>query len=237
MKVTSARNEPLAGLRARGRSTTGLAAGASASVDSVGFLGVPEAELTPAVRAALLTLSQEVGDLRDEVALLKARLGEAQDLAARDSLTPLLNRRGFLRELARVRAFAERYGHPASLVYFDLDGFKAINDRLGHAAGDAALKAVADRLSAQIRETDVLGRVGGDEFALVLAQADRSAAEAKAEALAQAIEATPLAFGEWFAPIRLSFGVCEVTADLEPEALIARADAAMFAAKRLRKAG
>ena len=152
-------------------------------------------------------------------------------------LTPLLNRRAFLRELHRVRAFTQRYGSVASLIYFDLDGFKTINDRYGHAAGDAALRAVAERLGANVRESDTVGRMGGDEFAVILVQADAAAAEAKGEALARAVEADPIEFGEWSAPLHVSFGVCEITQDSDPEATLAVVDAAMFARKRQRRAG
>src|SRR5690606_37882743 len=109
------------------------------ATDSTAFLGLTDADLTPAVQKALQTLLVEVEDLRGEVARLKARLAEAEGLADRDGLTPLLNRRAFLRELSRIRTFAQRYGSPASLVFFDLDDFKNVNDRFGHAAGDAAL--------------------------------------------------------------------------------------------------
>ncbi|MFZ5717917.1 MAG: GGDEF domain-containing protein [Pseudomonadota bacterium] len=198
---------------------------------------MPKAEMTPAVQAALKTLLIEVEDLKGEVARLKARLAQAEDLADRDGLTPLLNRRAFLRELGRIGALGQRYGMPASLVCFDLDGFKAVNDRYGHAAGDAAIQAVASRLAAHVRETDILARLGGDEFALVLVQTDQLTAEAKAAALAQVIEAEPFRFGDWTAPIRLSFGVREIDPDAAPETLLAQADAAMFEAKRGRKAG
>jgi diguanylate cyclase (GGDEF)-like protein len=239
MKVTGARSEPFSGIRRRALVKAGAASASSAAAraDSALFLGVPESEMTPAVQAALQALAGEVDDLRGEVSRLKARLAEAEGLADRDGLTPLLNRRAFLRELGRVRTFAERYGAPASLVYFDLDGFKAINDRYGHAAGDAALQAVAERLAANVRESDILGRLGGDEFALVLVQADAPTAQAKAAALAEVVEREPIRFGEWTAPVRLSWGVTEISADVETDALVAQADAAMFAAKRLRKAG
>ncbi|HET6970119.1 MAG TPA: GGDEF domain-containing protein [Phenylobacterium sp.] len=238
MKVGGASNGPFSEIRRRALTQAGAALPAvAAKADTVEILGVPQAEMTPAVRAAIQTLLAELDDLRGEVARLKARLAEAEATADRDALTPLLNRRAFLRELNRVRTFAQRYGAPASLVYFDLDGFKAINDRYGHPAGDAALKAVADRLIAHVRESDVVGRLGGDEFAVVLVQADRTTAEAKAAALAQEIEREPLRFGEWTAPIHLSFGVREIVADEPAEALIAAADKAMFAAKRMRRAG
>ncbi|MDP3173070.1 MAG: GGDEF domain-containing protein, partial [Phenylobacterium sp.] len=186
---------------------------------------------------ALTALLSELESLRGEVTRLKEQLGSAMELADRDALTPLLNRRAFLRELHRVRTFAKRYGGPASLVYFDLDGFKSVNDRFGHAAGDAALQAVAERLSANVRESDVVGRMGGDEFAVILVQADAAAAEAKAQALVAAIEAAPIEFGEWTAPLHVSYGVTQIEPDSDPEATLAIVDAAMFARKRARREG
>ena len=81
-----------------------------------------------------------------------------------------------------------------------------------------------------------LGHRGGDEFGVILVQADEATALAKAESLAQAIEASPIEFGDWSAPLHISYGVREITADIEPETLVAEADAAMFAAKRARSA-
>ena len=238
MKIDGARSEPFSAIRKRALAKAGAAVpGAAARTDTVEILGIPEPEMTPAVRQAIQTLLTELDDLRGEVGRLKARLTQAEHLADRDALTPLLNRRAFVRELSRLRTFAQRYGAPASLVYFDLDGFKAINDRYGHAAGDAALQAVAERLIANVRESDVIGRMGGDEFAIVLVQADQATAQAKAASLAQAIEREPLRFGEWTAPVHLSYGVAELTPDADPEAMIAAADTAMLSAKRQRKAG
>ena len=231
MKITGASNEPIRPERRR-TVTPGLAApvGAPGAVDQVTFLGISRSEMTPAVIAAIEALIGELDQLKREVSALRNRLSEAEGLADRDSLTPLLNRRAFVRELGRARTFAGRYGFPASLVYFDLDGFKALNDGHGHAAGDAALMAVAERLIANVRESDIVGRMGGDEFAVVLVQTDRATAETKAAILADAIEtAGP---GQ-----RVSYGVRELDPDVEPETLIADADAAMFAAKRVRKTG
>lgn len=235
MKITGARTESFSAIRKRALVHAGAAATATApaaATDTTAFLGLSEADMTPAVRGALITLLSEIDDLRGEVSRLKQKLQEVEGLADRDPLTPLLNRRAFVRELGRIRTFAQRYGSPASLVYFDLDGFKAVNDRYGHAAGDACLCAVAERLAANVRDSDVVGRMGGDEFAVILVQADRQTAEAKAQSLAEAIEATPIRFGEWTAPLHISFGVREISPELDAEALVAEADAAMFIRKR-----
>lgn len=203
-------------------------------LDQAELLGLSEAELTPAVQAALAALTIELEDLRGEARRLKTRLAEAEAAADQDPLTSARNRRAFVRELRRVAAFAQRYGQPASLVYFDLDDLKAINDRFGHAAGDAALKAVADRLATHVRQSDVVGRMGGDEFAVLLEQADLAVAEAKAETLGRLICAEPVGAGEWLAPLRVSWGACQIDPAKDPEALIADADGAMFAMKRAR---
>jgi len=236
MKIGGVRSEPIAANRRRVAAPAGTAAAAAARpVDSTSFLGITRAEMTPAVQAAIEGLLGELDELKAEVGRLKARLDEAEGLADRDALTPLLNRRAFVRELGRARAFAQRHGFPLSLVYLDLDGFKALNDRLGHAACDAALQAVAERLTTNVRDSDIVGRMGGDEFAVVLMPADQAVAEVRAADLARAIEED---LGVPGAPrLRVSYGVREIGADLDPEALIAQADAAMFDAKRGRKAG
>ena len=235
MKVSGAQTDPMFGVRRRAalqQAASAQGAGGARQSDSAAFLGLGETDLTPPVQAALTTLLSEIEELRVEVGRLKARLNEAEDLADQDPLTPLLNRRAFLRELHRVLTFAQRYGGPASLIYFDLDGFKAVNDRFGHAAGDIALKAVAERLSVQVRESDVIGRIGGDEFGVILVQADLSAALAKAESLAAAVEAEPIQCGEWLAPLKISFGVRQIDAGVSAEQILSDADQAMYASKR-----
>lgn len=238
MKITNARNEPFSAMRRRALAQAGAQArGAAQAVDTTTFLGLAETDLTPAVQAAVQALLGEIDDLRGEVGRLKAQLAELEGLADSDALTPALNRRALLRELSRIRTFGQRYGAAASLIYFDLDGLKGVNDRLGHAAGDAALKAVAERLAQNLRESDVMGRLGGDEFAVILVQADARIAEAKAQGLQRAIEREPMRFGDWSAPLHISYGVCEITQDLEPEEIVAAADRAMYARKRERRAG
>ena len=238
MKITGARNDPYPQLRRRvSADGVGVAGQGRAAGDSANFLGIGETELTASVREALQTLLAEIEGLREEVAKLRSRLADSEGLADRDPLVPLLNRRAFVRELARTAAAAERYGSAASLVYFDLDGFKRVNDRFGHAAGDTALKAVAERLSALVRESDLVGRMGGDEFAVILSHASREQAEAKAASLALAVAAEPVAFVDGGATLRMSWGVREISAGADPEALISEADAAMYVRKRARAAG
>ncbi len=234
MKISGARTEPFAAIRKRALARAGaqVVAREVAAPDSAAFLGLTEADMTPQVIEALQTLMTEIDDLRSEVAMLKLRLNEAQAQADMDVLTPVLNRRAFLREMKRVSAFAQRYGSPASVVFFDLDNFKAVNDRFGHAAGDEALKAVAKRLLGNVRESDVVGRMGGDEFAVLLAQADKDTAISKAQSLAEAVCDTPVQFGEWSAPLHISYGVREIEPGSDPEVALAEADAAMFVRKR-----
>jgi diguanylate cyclase (GGDEF)-like protein len=236
MKLLGVNVDPLAGVRRRASALVSARASSSPAsappLDSAAFLGLGEADLTPQVQAALTTLLGEIDELRKEVGRLKARLAEAEVLADQDALTPLLNRRAFVRELGRAIAFIQRYGGPASLIYFDLDGFKAVNDRFGHAAGDMALGAVAERLAANVRESDIVGRLGGDEFGVILVHADLATAAAKAAALAQSIESAPAQCGEWLVPLKISYGVRKVVPGLGPEEALAAADAAMYARKR-----
>ncbi len=125
--------------RARAAAAYGRAAPVLGISDAASVMGVPEAEMTPKVRDAIMTLMAEVDKLRQDLEQSRGRISELEQLADTDALLPVLNRRGFVRELSRMLSTAERYGHEVSLVYMDLDDFKEINDAYGHAAGDAAL--------------------------------------------------------------------------------------------------
>ncbi len=122
----------------------------------------------------------EVEQLRGELAEARARIGFLEKLVDEDPLMPVVNRRAFVRELTRMLAFAQRYAVPASILYFDVNNMKQINDVHGHAAGDAALVAMAQVLIENVRTTDVVGRLGGDEMGVLLVQADQALAERKA---------------------------------------------------------
>jgi diguanylate cyclase (GGDEF)-like protein len=190
----------------------------------------------PPAPDALAAAQAEIEALREELARVQRRLAEVELLADRDALTPVLNRRAFARELVRTLAFCERYDAQASLVFLDMDGLKAINDQHGHAAGDAALHAIAVTLAEHVRESDVVGRLGGDEFGVILAQAGREAAETKAADLQRRVEAEPLVFDGKAIPLRLSYGVRTSEPGLEPAQMLAEADAAMYLRKGSRRA-
>ena len=179
-------------------------------------------------------LRGEVESLRREVEALRARLAEALTLADADPLTGLLNHRAFVRELTRTIAFVKRYGGAATLLYFDIDGFKAVNDRLGHAAGDAALRTVADRLTSNVRTTDLVGRLGGDEFAVILTRTGAPAGAVKANALAAAIGDAPIPCGGTEVRVSVTWGYCEIGAASRCDQVLADADAAMYARKAAR---
>lgn len=206
-------------------------AGPRAVADSAKVMGIPEVEFTPKVRDAIMSLMREVDQLRNELTRAKARLAELERLADRDTLTPLYNRRAFVRELSRASANVERYGTPISLVYFDLNGLKRINDSAGHAAGDAAIRQIADILAQGLREGDVLARLGGDEFGVILNQSDSAMAEEKAEQLAGMIRSRPLNWKGRTLPLGIAYGVYPLRAGEDPVTALAAADRAMYSHK------
>jgi diguanylate cyclase (GGDEF)-like protein len=163
-------------------------------------------------------------------------LNAAESMADHDPLLPLFNRRAFVRELSRLTSFSKRYGMEASLVYFDLDGFKSINDTYGHSAGDKILTAVSDVLINQTRESDVIGRLGGDEFAVVLTGIPHDTARVKSSQLAQAIGQIEVEHDGQKLTIETSFGISNLDQNETAEIQLARADEAMYSAKLRRKA-
>ena len=212
------------------------AAGSADAVDaaqaSASVLGIPESEFTPKVRDAIMGLMNEVENLRRELSETKARLDEVEKAADQDGLLPLLNRRAFVRELTRYIAFTGRYNTPAALIYFDLNHLKRTNDTYGHAAGDAVLAHFADVLQSHVRESDCVGRLGGDEFGVLLSHANQDQALKKADQLAAAVEASPTKWGGHTIPVSFAYGAFELKAGDNPDTAMARADQAMYAQKR-----
>ncbi len=192
-------------------------------------LGLSRSDVSGAGLRALVRLAAE----RDELA---KKLAIAEQLADRDALTPAFNRRAFIRELHRSLAEAERYKTPAAVLYVDLDSFKALNDSHGHAAGDAVLAHVGRLLIESVRETDVVGRLGGDEFGVILNHVHPDEARAKALALGEKITASAVVYAGVAHRVRASIGLHPIAAIEDPETAIARADEAMYAMKFARRA-
>ena len=148
---------------------------------------------------------------------------------------PVANRRAFVRELSRIMAFAERYNTESSLIYFDVNGLKPINDTYGHPAGDATLMRIADVLVENVRESDVVGRLGGDEFAVILSQADADTAAEKAVSLVEKIEEQPLDWNGAEIPIHVSYGIYTFRGGDTAGDALAAADRAMYEHKMAHK--
>jgi diguanylate cyclase (GGDEF)-like protein len=171
---------------------------------------------------------------------LHERIAQLEKLALTDELTGLLNRRGFERDLACAVAAARRYGEEGVIAFIDLDGFKEINDSLGHAAGDAALREVAALLAANTRLTDSVGRLGGDEFAILLKRTNWQNGIRRAHELHRLIDPAVVHFVDGRSiEVRSSLGLQPYHAGIDGDAavLLARADAEMYEQKRLRGTG
>jgi diguanylate cyclase (GGDEF)-like protein len=196
---------------------------------------------TPAVakprpRLSSLTLAAEVERLAAELATSRARISELEAHVDVDPLTETLNRRGFERELKRSVAYVKRYGASAALVYLDLDDFKPVNDRHGHAAGDAMLKAIAAALVRAVRASDTVARIGGDEFVILLWNVTETMAATKAAALEAAVYRTPVRFGASTLVVGASAGVTLIGPLDSPTEALERADGAMYVRKAERRA-
>jgi diguanylate cyclase (GGDEF)-like protein len=189
--------------------------------------GSPTREAMPAA-APLLS---EIERLKNELAKAERKIAELELRADIDPLLDILNRRGFERELQRSLAYVRRYGGSAALLYVDLDGFKLINDRYGHGAGDALLKAVTRELVAHVRASDVVGRLGGDEFAIVLWHVDDRLASGKARELETLIEQVTLTHGTARLSVGASAGMALLSGSATPAQTIDAADKAMYARK------
>jgi diguanylate cyclase (GGDEF)-like protein len=178
----------------------------------------------------------EVERLKSELRFARAKITELEARLDIDPLLDILNRRGFERELKRSLAYVKRYGTDAVLVYIDLDGFKGINDRAGHSAGDELLKEVATALNGKVRASDVVARLGGDEFAVLLWNVSETHAFAKARDLEEAVAAVTITRSGVPLSVTASAGVAAVSPLDGPAEAIDAADRAMYLRKRERAA-
>jgi diguanylate cyclase (GGDEF)-like protein len=156
------------------------------------------------------------------------RFREARQLADLDALTGLHNRRYFHETLAREVARAHRYGRRLALIVFDLDDFKAINDRIGHLAGDSVLAETAERVRDVVRSADVACRVGGDEFAVILPESTTADADQLYHRLLGAVSTRPIGQA---GRLSISAGMAELREEDNPTAFFERADEALYRAK------
>jgi diguanylate cyclase (GGDEF)-like protein len=194
------------------------------------------AKPTIAVSNKASSPADEVERLKSELRFARAKITELEARLDIDPLLDILNRRGFERELRRSLAYVKRYGTDAVLIYIDLDGFKGINDRAGHSAGDELLKAVAAALNNKVRASDVVARLGGDEFAVLLWNVSETHAFAKARDLEDAVAAVTIARSGVSLSVTASAGVAALSPLDGPAEAIDAADRAMYLRKRERAA-
>jgi diguanylate cyclase (GGDEF)-like protein len=212
---------------------SGLAVPVPGEAETIGFLAVysrsSDHRFAEEEIRELEELAQRAGPAIENA----RRFKEARQLADLDALTGLHNRRYFHETLAREVSRAHRYGRKLALVVFDLDDFKAINDRIGHLSGDAVLAETADRVRDVVRAADVACRVGGDEFAVILPESGTADADQLYHRLLGAISTYPIGQA---GRLSVSAGIAELREDDDPTVFFERADEALYRAKEHGKA-
>jgi len=186
-------------------------------------------------QASAQELLAEVARLRRDLSRAEQRIAELEARADVDPLLDILNRRGFERELTRSLAYLKRYGTGAALMFIDLDGFKPINDRYGHAAGDTLLRAVAASLVSHVRASDVVARLGGDEFGVLMWNAGEAAMLAKAADLETIIASARAEHGGVALSVGASAGGVVLRASASAAEIIDEADRAMYVRKKSKR--
>lgn len=178
-------------------------------------------------------LEKEVNRLRRELEDTRSRLSEVERQADEDPMLPVLCRRAFLREMRLALAVAQRHNHQSFLLYIDIDGLQRINEALGHSAGDAALGHLANILLGQVRATDVVGRLGGDEFGILLAHCKSlDGAQKKAAEIAMRVNRAPLVWRDAMLALSISVGVRPIDGSQTVDQIMEAADIAMYEMRR-----
>lgn len=168
------------------------------------------------------------------IAEQEARIQHLESLSTTDELTGLLNRRGFMEGLNRALQSARRYDEEGVLTFIDLDGFKTINDTHGHEAGDLILRRVSELLLSNVRKTDLVARIGGDEFAVLFVHAVKQVGRKRAEILRQILNASAVSYNGVMAPVRASLGCADYSCWSQPDEIMRKADRAMYREKNRR---
>lgn len=169
--------------------------------------------------------------LKQEIVSLKEQLAEMKQHAYHDVLTGIANRRQFVESLENRVARCRRYGDNCAVLFLDVDNLKAVNDEHGHAAGDALLVRLAEILTGNTRTTDVVARIGGDEFGLLLDNLNGDQVEEKIDFLAEQLDTVNFVHEGRKMPLSASIGYCFVGPQDTTEGLMTRADAAMYRIK------
>jgi len=203
--------------------------------DTASVLGIPSAEMTPKVRNAIMTLMSEVENMRNELEIAHRRISELEKLADQDSLIEISNRRAFVREMTRMISYSDRYGINSSLVFLDMNDLKIINDTYGHKAGDLALVHIAKTMVSNLRDSDIIGRLGGDEFGIILPKASEENADAKAQQILDALEKNPLTLDGKKISLKIAYGIYPLHSGLSPDQALDHADKKMYTHKQSMK--
>lgn len=176
-------------------------------------------------------LVSENESLSSEVTRLRLRVLELERSADTDPLMPVYNRRAFMRELARAQTVMARYDMLSSIIFFDLNDFKSINDRFGHGIGDEFLRKTGEVLLNGVRDCDMVARLGGDEFGVLLFKTDPKTAHAKASTLACRISEQKVEMPTGDICITTAWGISPCESEGTPDQILARADRAMYISK------
>lgn len=173
-------------------------------------------------------LNAEIARLRAEVMELRAQVDRLDALAHQDVLIPLPNRRSFRRELDRLIARVQRYRVKSAVLYVDVDDLKAINDSFGHRVGDEALLCVSQRLSDSLRRSDFVARIGGDEFGILLENADAGEARETADRLDRAVADCVFEQDGRRISLGISIGIGIIEPGDNADEVLSRADSEMY---------
>lgn len=203
--------------------------------DTASVLGIPSTEMTPKVRDAIMTLMAEVQNMRQDLEIAHRRISELEKLADQDSLIEISNRRAFVREMTRMISYSDRYGINSSLIFLDMNDLKVINDTYGHKAGDQALVHIAKTMMGELRDSDIIGRLGGDEFGIILPKANEANADTKAKQILSALDNNPLVLGGKKVSLKIAYGIYPLYSGLSPDQALDHADKKMYSHKQSMK--
>lgn len=174
----------------------------------------------------------KMDSLKRQIRLQEDLIHGLKQQARRDSLTGALNRRAFEHELSRALSLFRRYNHNGALLLIDVNDFKTINDTLGHLAGDAILKHIVDVLIRNTRDTDLVCRMGGDEFCIIMKEITAADSNRKLEELMDTVASTPCVYEGRDIYISVSIGACAFTQAENKTDLMAKADNQMYSRKQ-----